>query len=121
MGRVFLISLVVAFIAGCSAMSLEQPVVSSDRSNVERAAPRRSEGRFVVKDGAGEVEVQKMEFRAGASSTTVERLAKAAGCTGSEGAGLVTEKGPIEIYRMQCDNGKTYMARCELRQCKPMR
>lgn len=73
---------------------------------------------------AGEIqdaEFQVIEFRAGVSSTTVERLGKDLGCEGSQGAGLITDKGPVEIYRMQCKGGKTFLARCELRQCKPLR
>jgi hypothetical protein len=26
----------------------------------------------------------------------------------------------VEVYRMVCDSGKVFMARCELRQCKAM-
>jgi len=66
------------------------------------------------------VPVEKVEFRPGISSATVERLANAEECRGGRGAGLVTERGPVEIYRMSCSNGKVFMARCELRQCKPM-
>ena len=66
------------------------------------------------------VPVEKVEFRPGVSSATVERLANAEECRGGRGAGLVTERGPVEIYRMSCSNGKVFMARCELRQCKPM-
>lgn len=66
------------------------------------------------------VPVEKVEFRPGISSATVERLANAEECRGGRGAGLVTERGPVEIYRMSCANGKVFMARCELRQCKPM-
>ena len=40
--------------------------------------------------------------------------------TGGMGAGLVTPEGPVEVYRMMCQDGKTFMARCELRQCKSM-
>ena len=71
----------------------------------------------VVVDG---VEVQKVAFRPGISSATVERLAKAQSCQGGVGAGLVSEPGPVEIYRMACDNGKVFLARCELRQCSAM-
>lgn len=74
-----------------------------------------------VQDEAGPVTVQKVEFKSGVSSATVERLAKEHGCIGSGGAGLMTEKGPVEVYRMQCENGKPFLARCELRQCRPMR
>ncbi|WP_306396362.1 hypothetical protein [Telluria beijingensis] len=66
------------------------------------------------------VEIQRVPFKVGVSSNTVEQLAKAAACTSAQGAGLITEPGPIEVYRMQCENGKVFMARCELRQCRKM-
>ena len=72
---------------------------------------------IVTSDG---VEIEKVEFRAGVSSATVEHLAKQAGCHGGLGAGLLSLPGPVEIYRMACDNGKVFIARCELRQCRPM-
>lgn len=67
------------------------------------------------------VDIVKMPFRAGVSSATVESLAKKSGCMGGPGAGLVSEPGPVEVYRMVCDNGTTYLAKCELRQCQAMR
>jgi hypothetical protein len=67
------------------------------------------------------VEVERVAFRPGTSSATVERLANAEQCRGGQGAGLVTEPGPVEVYRMACDNGKVFLARCELRQCRAMR
>lgn len=66
------------------------------------------------------VEIQRVPFKVGVSSATVEKLAKAEACTSAQGAGLITEPGPIEVYRMQCENGKVLMARCELRQCRKM-
>lgn len=66
------------------------------------------------------VEIQRVPFKVGVSSTTVEQLAKAQACTSEQGAGLITEPGPIEVYRMQCQDGKVFMARCELRQCRKM-
>jgi hypothetical protein len=66
------------------------------------------------------VEIEKVEFRVGVSSVTVEQLARQQACVGGVGAGLLTAPGPVEVYRMACDNGKIFMARCELRQCKPM-
>lgn len=66
------------------------------------------------------VEIQRVPFRVGVSSTTVEQLAKAQACASEQGASLVTEPGPIEVYRMQCQDGKVFMARCELRQCRKM-
>ncbi|TFW36204.1 hypothetical protein [Massilia horti] len=64
--------------------------------------------------------IERVAFRAGVSSATVEKLAKAHGCTGGQGAGLLTEPGPVEVYRMQCENKKVFLARCELRQCRQM-
>jgi hypothetical protein len=69
---------------------------------------------------SGEAQVEKIPFRVGVSTATVEKLAKSQACTGGPGAGLITPPGPVEVYRMQCDGGKVFMARCELRQCKPM-
>lgn len=69
---------------------------------------------------AGGAAIERVPFVSGRSSATVERMAKREGCTGGLGAGLVTPAGPVEVYRMMCENGKTFMARCELRQCKPM-
>jgi hypothetical protein len=73
----------------------------------------------VVLDANG-MPIERVPFRPGVSSFTVERLARQAQCTSSIGAGLVTEAGPVEVYRIACDDGKVFMARCELRQCKPM-
>ncbi|AZP11657.1 DUF4410 domain-containing protein [Undibacterium parvum] len=64
--------------------------------------------------------VQAVEFRVGSSSVTVEKMAKQAGCVGGKGAGLVTPKGAVEVYRMACDNGGNFVAKCEMRQCSAM-
>jgi hypothetical protein len=64
--------------------------------------------------------IERVPFRTGVSSATVEKMAKQQGCTGGQGAGLMTEAGPVEVYRMRCENGKVFMARCELRQCVKM-
>ncbi|MGX9220703.1 hypothetical protein ACWV27_20210 [Massilia varians] len=64
--------------------------------------------------------IERVPFRIGVSSATVEKLAKQQGCTSAQGAGLVTEPGPVEVYRMRCEDGKVFMARCELRQCVKM-
>jgi hypothetical protein len=66
------------------------------------------------------VAIQRVPFKVGVSSTTVEKLARAQACASEQGAGLITEPGPIEVYRMQCQDGKVFMARCELRQCRKM-
>jgi hypothetical protein len=64
--------------------------------------------------------VETIPFRTGVSSATVEKMARQQGCTGGLGAGLITQPGPVEVYRMRCEDGKVFMARCELRQCKQM-
>jgi hypothetical protein len=64
--------------------------------------------------------IERIPFRPGVSSVTVEKLGKQRACASNEGAGLVTASGPVEVYRMTCDSGKVFMARCELRQCKAM-
>lgn len=66
------------------------------------------------------VAIERVEFKPGVSSVTVEKMGRAAGCVGGMGAGLMTPPGPVEVYRMVCEEGKTYQARCELRQCKAM-
>jgi hypothetical protein len=53
----------------------------------------------------------------GVSSTVVEKLAKRESCTTNRGATRTSEEGPIESYRITCDDGRVLTARCELRQC----
>jgi hypothetical protein len=126
MKRLFLIAPLLAssVIMGCASVSLtgpEQATQAKSNGAQTSAAGATSADRIAVNDGAGNVIVEKVEFRPGVSSSTVERLARRFGCAGSTGAGLITEKGPVEVYRMQCDNGTTFIAQCELRQCRPMR
>lgn len=64
--------------------------------------------------------VELIPFQIGVSTFTVERLARARTCTGGKGAGLITEPGPVEVYRMRCEDGRVFMAMCTLRQCRPM-
>lgn len=68
--------------------------------------------------------IERVPFKTGVSSATVEKMAKQAGCASAQGAGLITEPGPVEVYRMRCDEGamrgKVFTARCELRQCVRM-
>ena len=68
-------------------------------------------------DANGNV-IENVPFRAGVSSVTVEKMAEAQGCTGGAGAGLMTPQGPVEMYRMICENRQVFVARCELRQCR---
>jgi hypothetical protein len=64
--------------------------------------------------------LQKIEFKTGISSVTVERLALQSQCTSKQGAAQLTPKAPIEVYRVSCDDGRVFMAKCELRQCQTM-
>jgi hypothetical protein len=113
---VLVTSAVVILTSGCAARA---PSISLAPAAVERAV---SLAPLSIDDGNGNiVQIQKVEFQSGVSSITVERLAKRYGCEGGNGAGRITGKGPREMYRMTCDNGQTFLAKCELRQCKPVR
>ena len=57
------------------------------------------------------VPIERIAFRPGVSSVTVEKLGKQQQCTSNQGAGLVTEPGPVEVYRMVCDSGRVFSAR----------
>ena len=114
MKRLSLLLLVAGVLSACSHNKevAQAPVKRKSVLEAEAAVKRQ------MIDG---VPVQTVGFRAGVSSATVERLARAEQCTGGQGAGLVTEPGPVEVYRMACANGKVFMARCEFRQCAPMK
>ncbi|MFA9215997.1 MAG: hypothetical protein ACEQSK_02730 [Sphingomonadaceae bacterium] len=94
--------------AAASALAARQP------------APRTTAADGTPLVGFDGVEIEKVPFRPGVSSATVENLAKLQQCRGGLGAGLLSEPGPVEVYRMACDNGKVFMARCELRQCRAL-
>jgi len=96
-------------LAGCSAFHGRMAPAP-----VAHAAPAPG---LTAADGAP---IETVPFHLGVSSATVEKMARDQACTGGQGAGLITPPGPVEVYRMQCDNGKVFMARCELRQCRPM-
>lgn len=99
--------LLAAVLGGCAARHGAMPAAPAGGATAAAVAPAQDT-------------VQRIPFRTGVSSATVEKLAKQQGCTGGQGAGLVTEPGPVEVYRMLCDGGRVFMARCELRQCRPM-
>jgi hypothetical protein len=82
-------------------------------------APVKVQAQPQLVDADG-VPIERVPFRAGVSSVTVENMARQQGCVGGVGAGLMTEPGPVEVYRMICDNGKVFRAKCEMRQCKAM-
>ena len=100
-----------ALLGGCAWFHQPAPLAPA-----AAPAPARAAGP-VDADGTP---IQKLPFRLGVSSNTVEKLAKQQACTGEQGAALVTEPGPVEVYRLQCNNGKVFMARCEMRQCRAM-
>jgi hypothetical protein len=109
MKRLLLLATLV--LGGCSAWHGKTEPAAAPVAKAKPAEPE------LVADG---VPIGRVPFRAGVSSVTVEKMARGQQCTGGQGAGLVTENGPVEVYRMQCDNGKVFMARCEMRQCRAM-
>ena len=117
MKRLPLLLLAAGLLSACSYIPFLNKDAKVAQAPVQRKPAQADAARIVV-DG---VEVQKVEFRPGISSATVEKLAKAEQCRGGQGAGLVKESGPVEVYRMACDDGRVFLARCELRQCKAMR
>lgn len=100
-------ALALLLMAGCA----KQPVPMS-----AAPAPAVTSGNST----SAAVRAGALPFRAGVSSVTVERMGRAQACPSSQGASLMTEPGPVEVYKMVCDSGRIYMARCELRQCRPM-
>jgi ABC-type sugar transport system substrate-binding protein len=95
-------------LGGCSMFHHTMPAPAAPAAPVAAASPA----------------VETIPFHTGVSSATVEKMAKQQGCTGGQGAGLITQPGPVEVYRMRCESGtmsgKVFMARCELRQCRRM-
>jgi hypothetical protein len=111
-----------------AVLSACTPLPPSSVSALERSNDSTAENPAVAKatrdqtpnQTLQQTPVERVPFVLGVSSVTVERMALRAACTGGPGAGLLTPPGPVEVYRMTCDDGKTFMARCELRQCTPM-
>jgi hypothetical protein len=103
---------------GCSKLHLRRTPPGA----VATAAAAKAKGTATAAPQPVPETVERVPFRAGVSSATVEKMAREmAQCTGGLGAGLVSEPGPVEVYRMACDNGTVFMARCEMRQCQPMK
>lgn len=102
-------------LGGCAGIHSLMPADAAP-APAQVAVPAPAPG-LRAADGAP---IEKVPFHTGVSSATVERMARDQACVGGLGAGLVTPPGPVEVYRMQCDDGKIFMARCELRQCKRM-
>ena len=112
MKRLFVTVMAMAVLSGCAAMR----GVGGDQTG-ERPAPLQAAPAAGPTDADG---IERVPFRAGVSTVTVENMGKQAGCRGTQGAGLMTPPGPVEVYRLVCDNGAVFMAKCELRQCKRM-
>ena len=104
--------LVAVLLGGCTLFKSKVEPAPAPAAAVKPAAPG-------LEDPNG-TPIERVPFRIGVSSATVEKMAKQQGCTSGQGAGLVTEPGPVEVYRMRCEDGKVFMARCELRQCVKM-
>lgn len=119
------IGLLASACAGGGARSSVADSSGSVRLDTGRATARglaQRTDQLSIDDGSGnKILIETVEFQAGVSSITVERLAKKYGCEGGAGAGRITGKGPLEMYRMSCDNGRAFLAKCELRQCQPLR
>lgn len=54
----------------------------------------------------------------GTQSYTLEKIAAQQGCKSEQGAELLRDDGPIERYKITCQNGKTVYAYCEYRECR---
>jgi len=104
-------SLFAVVLCGCSMF--RDRMVADPTAAAARPAPAP------LVDANG-VPIERVPFVSGVSSVTVEKLAAARSCRGGEGAALVTPAGPVEVYRMRCEDGRTFMARCEMRQCKEL-
>jgi hypothetical protein len=103
---------------GCTAhrqAALQRQAQAEENAQAARTLAAAQRKAAVASDS-----VETIAFHTSVSSVTVENMAKRVGCTGGQGAGLITPKGPVEVYRMACDNGKVFLVRCELRQCTPL-
>ena len=112
MKQVFGVVACAVLLSGCQWLGLS-PEAQQRPVPVAKVAPAQ------LVDGNGAV-IERVPFRAGVSSVTVETMAKKEGCQGGPGAGLMTPQGPVEVYRMVCDNRTVYKAICDLRQCKKL-
>ncbi|MDQ1923727.1 hypothetical protein [Massilia pseudoviolaceinigra] len=112
MKRLLLAVMCVAVLGGCSS-ARKQKVAARQAPVKVAVAPVQAP----ALDAKGQP-IAHVPFRPGISSVTVENMAKKQGCKGGVGAGLMTPPGPVEVYRMVCDNRTIFQAKCELRQCK---
>jgi hypothetical protein len=107
--RLLPVTLIACFLlAGCGLFSKSK---QANDNQPQVSKPKKS-------DNNGNSGIQKIDFVTGVSSVTVEKLAAKNQCASKLGAGQISPKGPVEMYRIQCDDGRVLMARCELRQCQ---
>ena len=110
-------------LAACASMPFGQGNEQQAEAARRAASLKQAPPSDYADDGSrrvaiGGVEIERVAFKPGVSSATVENMAKQSGCSGGPGAGLVSEAGPVEMYRMACSDGRVFLARCELRQCR---
>ncbi|MFI4940528.1 MAG: hypothetical protein ACHP7O_09355 [Burkholderiales bacterium] len=124
-------------LAGCAPGAKVQQSIAAPQPDTEKTSARvepKQEAKQEVtqntnvflpvepgRSDVAAVKIEKVAFQLGLSSSTVEKLAKQQGCSSSMGAGLITDNGPVEIYRVNCQDGSMLLARCELRQCNIMK
>ena len=130
MKRLFILMCVAAGLSACATKTAKParapagsaPATSYSVTRLSPAAAAPTATTDYTGTELSAMAIERVPFRAGVSSTTVEKMALEQGCTGtaSQGAGLMTPQGPVEIYRMICDSNRVFMARCEFRQCRPM-
>lgn len=99
------------------------PTIATNRNNsaaiaeTKQASSTSSAPQSNSSADEANLNIQKVPFEIGVSSATVERIAKQNSCETDLGAGLLYKKGPVEVYRVNCKDGREIKARCELRQC----
>ena len=103
-----------ALISGCGLFSRSKPSGDAERNSIKTQKDKQ------YRNTGETTPLQTTDFNQGVSSVTVERLAAQNQCTSKQGAALATPKGPTEVYKVSCDDGRVFMAKCELRQCQPM-
>ena len=85
---------------------------TSAQTNFRSSEPPKSPGA-----SAKPSQEKAPEQKFGKYSYEVEKMAKPTGCKGGSGAYLTTDAGPIEDYRIDCESGTVYLARCEYGKC----
>lgn len=95
----------------------QQSVTANPGTDMASQVKQVEQPRPVEATSSYPVKIEKVPFEIGVSSATVERIAKQNSCESKQGAGLLYKKGPVEVYRVDCKDGREIKARCELRQC----